>query len=241
MDTLTFLLVCEGPTDIVVLKSIADKLSENMAKNIKIRELSPQKDATTQRYPRHGWEEVRRWCKIWGKTEDSNDPFAALARKKNWRALLALENASGLIIQMDTDIAEQINVNFSTYSGSSKSSRKRYCNNAILTWLGESERSEQAYFLLSTYSTETWILATKDRSLSVFDDLSDTFDFETIDNPTERLINLGYKCYTENSRIKLSKDLRLYNQYSNQISDNLSVVRQECETAEEFCSFLENS
>ncbi len=101
-----------------------------------------------------------RWCKIWGKTEDTDNPFAALARKKNWRALLALENASGLIIQMDTDIAEQININFSTYSGSSKSSRKHYCNKAILNWLSESESPGQAFFVLSEYSTGTWISAT---------------------------------------------------------------------------------
>jgi len=237
-----YLLVCEGPTDIIVIKKIAKKISEVINSEIIIQELSPRRDATTKRYPEHGWEEVKQWCKLYGKNSDNNDnPFAILARSKSWEAQLTISNADALIIQMDTDIVSYITDLATEYSGISKQSRKRFAKNAILSWLGEDTLPSNIYLLLSTQSTETWLLATHERTETIFSSLPDNFDFEDIENIIELLcnLNLTYICYDDNGRTKLSKNN--YQSYSQRIVNNLQKVRNECEEAENFCSFLENN
>jgi hypothetical protein len=239
MASKLYLLVCEGFTDILVSKQIARKISNNTDNNIEIRELSPQKDATTNQYPSHGWEEVRRWCKVYGKIIDVGDnPFAILAQKKNWKALLKTSNAHGLIIQMDTDIVQYITEFIPIYSGTTKNERKRFAKKSILNWLGETTKPDEIYLLLSTTSTETWILATHDRVESVFNDLPNNFDYEDIENAIERLFTLGYTSYIDSQgKEKLSKSN--YKPYAQKIVDNLDKVRLECEEAESFCQQLE--
>ena len=193
-----YLLVCEGPTDILVIDKIAKKISEDINTTIRIRELSPQKDATTNRYPSHGWKEVRRWCKVYGKTIDVDDnPFAILAQKKNWKTLLKTSNAHGLIIQMDTDIVQYITDLTPNYRGTTKNERKRFAKKAILNWLGEDTLPTEIYLLLSTTSTETWILATHDRVESVFDDLPNNRHLAKLKkikwfNPVKQLTLIDY-------------------------------------------------
>jgi len=236
-----YLLVCEGYTDILVIDKIAKKISENLNDNIEIRELSPQKDATTNRYPSHGWEEVRRWCKVYGKDIDTNDnPFAVLAKKKSYRTLLAISNADKLIIQIDTDIVSYITDLATTYNGRTKRSRKNYAKNAILHWLGESNTPCEVYLLLSTQSTETWLLATHDRVDSAFSDLPSNFDYEDIANVIDRLLRLGYLSYIdENDNTKLSKTN--YEPYAKKIAENLDKVRSECEEANNLCTLFESN
>lgn len=234
-----YLLVCEGPTDSIVLEKVAKKISEDSNNSIEIRELSPQRDASTGRYPKHGWEEVRQWCRLYGKSTDiSGRSIEALkARGKKWQALVALSNANGLIIQIDTDIAEYIVDLLPLYRGSTKRARKNFLKRAILSWLGESTLPDKVYILLSTYSTENWILATYDRIESIFDDLPENFDFEDIENALERLFNLGYDSYIDpvTGKEKLNKDLNIYKQYAKHIMDNLEKVRIECEEVDNIC------
>ena len=230
-----YLLVCEGPTDILVIDKIAKKISDDTDNTITIRELSPQKDATTNRYPSHGWEEVRRWCKVYGKTIDVDDnPFAMLAQKKNWRALVKTSNAHGLIIQMDTDIVQYITDLIPNYNGTTKNSRKNFAKKAILNWLGEATIPNEIYLLLSTQSTETWLLATHDRVESIFSDLPKNFDYENIVNVIERLLTLGYLSYIDDrGKTKFSKSN--YKPYAQKIADKLDKVCLECEEAEKLC------
>ncbi len=103
---LKYLLVCEGPTDISFLKELSSKIGEDLQSTIELVELSPQKDATTSQWPPHGWTQVRNWCKAWKfKTpEDIKDVpshFIELLKRRNWRALIDINNADGLIMQMD--------------------------------------------------------------------------------------------------------------------------------------------
>ena len=235
-----YLLVCEGPTDILVIDKIAEKISQDIKKTIEIQELSPQKDATSKRYPNHGWEEVRKWCRIYGKTIDSNDnPFAQLVKRRNWEALIKASNADGLIIQLDTDIVEYITDLTYRYEGTTKQSRKRFATNAILDWLGIDNIVDELYLLLSTRSTETWLLATHDRSENVFSNLPNSFDFEEIENIINLLCSINglYNCYKHNGIEKLSKTN--YQPYAKKIVDNLNKVREECEEADKLCNFLE--
>ncbi len=238
-----YLLVCEGPTDILVINEIAKKLSQTVDEQIKIQELSPQRDATTRRYPNHGWEEVRQWCRLYGNSINitSNSLEALAAKHKNWRTQLVLSGAEAIIIQMDTDIVNYITDLAISYTGTTKQARKRFAQNAILNWLGESSLPDTIYLLLSTQSTETWLLATHERTEEVFSELSDNFDFENIDNVIELLcsLNFQYICYDEGNRKKLSKSN--YTPYAMKIIENLQKVRNECDEAERFCSFLEST
>jgi hypothetical protein len=239
MSSLTYLLVSEGPTDILVIKEIANKISKDTSREIIIQELSPQRDATTNSYPNHGWKEVKRWCSVNGNNiEEVDSPFAVFAKHKHWRNHIAF--ADGLIIQIDTDIAEYIDDMIPSYSGDTKNTRKNFCKKALLKWLGEMHKPEEIYFLLSTHSTENWVLATHARTEAVFNDLSNTFDFEEITNVVDRLGSLGYTTYVDPSsgKTKLSKDLKLYSTYAKKIKNNLIKVRQECEEAERFYQML---
>ncbi len=244
MASKLYLLVCEGPTDILVIENIAKKISEDIDNKITIRELAPQRDATTNRYPSHGWKEVKRWCQLYGVSLDtsSNTLEAFAARSKNWRAEIGISNADGLIIQMDTDIVEYITDFIPGYEGSTKSARKRFAQKAILSWLGETSLPSEIYLLLSTASTETWLLATHDRIESVFNDLPQNFDFEDIEDVVRRLIDLGYVTYIDRNtgQEKLNKDLNIYSNYATQIANNLSKIRFECEETEKLCQKLES-
>jgi len=236
-----YLLVCEGPTDILVIDKIAKKISENISNSVNIREISPQKDATTNRYPNHGWEAVKRWCKLYGRSiVETGDPLIDFAAKrKSWKAELAISQANGLIIQIDTDIVQYITDLIPNYSGTTKKSRKSFAKKAILNWLGETTKPDEIYLLLSTTSTETWILATHDRIESVFNDLPNDFDFEDIENVIERLFTLGYASYIDSQgKEKLSKSD--YRPYAQKIIDHLDKVRLECEEVEKMCQEFES-
>lgn len=235
-----YLLVCEGPTDILVINKIAKKISQSVDVEIEIQELSPQRDATTKRYPNHGWEEVRQWCRLYGTSNIASNSIEALAAKnKNWRTQVALSRAEAIIIQMDTDIVSYITDLATAYAGTTKQARKRFAQNAIVNWLGESSLPDSIYLLLSTQSTETWLLATHERTEEVFSNLSDNFDFEDIDNVIELLCSLNFQCYDDGNRKKLSK--KNYEPYAMKIIENLQKVRSECDEAENFCTFLENT
>jgi len=238
MNPLHYLLLCEGPTDILVIEKIANKISIDTGRKITIQVLAPQRDATS-RYEDFGWKEVRNWCRLHGTSIDTsaNTLEALAARKRNWRALVATAKADGLIIQMDTDIAKEIVDLSPSYTGSTKKSRKKFCFSAFLSWLGETVKPDNIYFLLSTYSTENWVLATHDRGEDIFNNLNPGFDYEDIDNASDRLIALGYASYIhpETGKQKLNKDLNIYKQYALNIETNLDKVRLECEEAENLC------
>ncbi|DAB39180.1 MAG: hypothetical protein A2023_06060 [Sulfuricurvum sp. GWF2_44_89] len=243
MEPLLYLLVSEGPTDFLVISEISKRISLNTGKKIEIRALAPQKDATTGRYDDFGWKEVRRWCKLYGKNIDPtlNSLEAFAARRKNWMAEIAISGANGLIIQMDTDIVDEITDVLPPYSGSTKRAQKHFCNKAFLTWLGESIKPSNLYFLHSVHSTENWVLATHDRTELIFSDLPPSFDFEmlTTDEVIGRLNLLAYQTYVKSKRLKLNKDLSLYSKYAKKISDKLHKVRTECDEVNGLCNQLE--
>lgn len=236
-----YLLVCEGFTDSLVIDKIAKKLGQKLGKSIEIRPIAPQRDATTSRVEDFGWENVRQWCQIYGNSQniELNSLEALAASRKNWKPLISFSGASGLIIQIDTDIVEQIGDIRPLYSGSTKKARKKFIEKAIITWLGEQDLPTEIFILASTHSTETWILATYDRSNGIFNDLDENFDFEDIQDATNRLLKLGYKCHPENEK-KINKHESFYIDYANNIAAKITKVRSECEEVEKLCKKLES-
>ncbi|WP_262264899.1 hypothetical protein [Pantoea dispersa] len=232
-----FLLVCEGPTDIEIIKSISNKISNDSGCEIEIRELSPTKDKTTDKYPSHGWTAVKAWCEKYkldkGITIDPNlmdwqKKLLAVKLGARWDSLIKFSGADGIIIQIDTDIAEQM-----THERFDPAThiRKEFCREAVNIWLNETSAPDGIYYLLSTYSSEVWLLAAHEPEICV--------DYESIPDVENRLIAIGYAKKKENGNYKLRKERALYSRYGENIVQKLNTVRQRCSECESFCSHLE--
>lgn len=237
-----YLLVSEGPTDHVVLKEIAKKIAAEIGQVIEIVELSPQRDATSGTYPAHGWNAIQSWCKKFSfKSPSSMAHLPASTQqylqRQNWRSLLAFDSAIGLLIQLDTDIAQDLRDLKIIQPGDC---RKTHCKDAVLTWLNESAAVDGLYLALTAHALETWILATHNPSESVFDDLPKNFNYEHIEDVEERLISLGYDSKLKRGRQRLKKSpYTIYETYAKRIAADLPAVRSRCEAADEFCKHLE--
>lgn len=239
-----YLLVCEGGSDVVLLQAVAAKLSQFYQREIEIQELAPARDNTTKRFPEHGWKEVRSWCRLYG---DSNpvaphqnammaNAFAAIKKRKNWKAMLEMRRAKGLIIQLDTDIAHELRVN----NILGKPGDRAHCHRAISEWLGITQVPETLHYLLPSFSTESWILALHDQDHTMFDPFQKPLDYESITDPCDVLISGGYKSFfhREKGKICLSKDNDLYTVYGRWIGENYNVVASRCVAFDSLCKFL---
>ncbi|MCI5146553.1 MAG: hypothetical protein D3923_13755 [Candidatus Electrothrix sp. AR3] len=245
MKTIKFLLVCEGPTDIAFLKELSSKIGEDFNAAIELIELSPERDATTNQYPSHGWPGVRSWCRKWKRKtpeelEKVPSHFIELMRRRYWKALIDINGANGLIIQMDTDIAEQLcdlDCHFTDYEGT----RRSYCQKAILSWLGESaETLNRAYLLLPSFAIETWLLATHDPDETVFDDLDKPFNYEELLDVENRLIAIGYAAKEVSGKKRLKKQSKRYKNYGKIVFPKFHNVKQRCTEADYFYQILTN-
>lgn len=238
-----YLLVSEGPTDFVILKHIAGKISASSGKDIIIIEMSPARDATSGTYPPHGWGGVKRWCKKYSRNKNPQElnKLAPMARQMlqrlNWPALIALNKADGIIIQMDTDIAHLLNDPIVYKVGSS---RRAHCESSIVLWLNEKTKPDEIYLVISSCAIETWILSTHDPAESIFSDLSKGFDYEEISDVETRLVALGYASYNDRGTRRLKKSpSSTYEAHGTLVADKLDVVRTRCAEVEAFCTHLE--
>jgi hypothetical protein len=237
-----FLLVSEGPTDYLVIKEIANSLKGAKGEDIEVSLLAPQTDATSGSYPPHGWGGIRAWCmKFSKKSEEELKDLPPQAQqfllRQNWRALLAINNADGLIIQLDTDIAHDISHATAYLPGSC---RNQHCNDSILFWLKEGATSSQLYLALTSYALETWLLATHPPADPVFSDLTTGFDYESLADFEDRLVALGYPSVNKAGRRRFKKKpFTRYEAYGKKIVANLTDVRSRCNAAEQLCSHME--
>ena len=240
MATKKYLLVCEGPTDFEILSAISKNIENKNGHSIEIVPLSPQIDATSGSYPPHGWTAVRLWCKSnrvksQGDVASLDDKLREVALRKNWLALVAVSGADGLIIQLDTDIAEHIVDLAPPFLGSGVT-RREFCDTAIAKWLGVKKIHPNMFLVLSSHSTETWLLAMHDPEDAVFADLTVPFNYEDIPDPEDRLLVLGYKKKSG----RLHKKPSVYEGYAHTLVGRLTQVRQRCVEAEVFCDFIES-
>lgn len=248
MDELKFLLVAEGPTDIKFIEQLCRKISSDVGKDVKIQELSPQIDATSSNYPPHGWTAVRKWClgnrsPAPNSQQANSNLLAVRASRKNWKALLSISKADGLIIQIDSDIAEHINDLPLSFVNSGKD-RRSYCGEALSFWMNEDvEESKKIITLISTYSLETWLLATHNESDEIFNGLNKPLDYESISNVEALLVAKGYrsKSLGANRGRKLTKRPKDYPEYANEVYANLRTVRLRCPELDRFVSQIEST
>ncbi|MDI9223237.1 hypothetical protein QMZ30_20195 [Pantoea sp. EA-12] len=232
-----YLLVCEGPTDIEIIRGISNHISEKIGAEIDIRELSPTKDMTTGNYPSHGWTAVKSWCEKYSldkgividpALQDWQKKLLQAKQSFRWDTLIKFSGADGIILQIDTDIAEEMNhLAFDPVNDD----RKAFCESAVNIWLNEQSAPEEIYYLLSTYSSEVWLLATHEPAICV--------NYEDIQDVEDRLISLGYSKKNIKGKPRLRKEPKLYKNYSEKIIEKIDIVRQRCVECENFCSFLE--
>ncbi|WP_447902132.1 hypothetical protein [Pseudomonas serbica] len=240
--TKKYLLVSEGPTDHVVITEVANKISTTLGISIEIIELSPQRDATSGTYPGHGWGGIKSWCTKYSQKEQADVAHLPLMAqqyllRQNWRALLAFNNAEGIIIQLDTDIAHLLADSTPYVPGTC---RKAHCNTNLLFWLNEPSASAQLYFAVTAYAIETWLLATFPPTNAVFSDLPQNFNYEEISDVEDRLITLGFAAAQKRGRSRIRKSpYTIYEPYGKLIANHLPAVRERCSAAEDFCRHLE--
>ncbi len=247
-DKKIYLLVCEGPTDIAVIMALAQKVQETIGKDVEIRELSPTQDKTSGVYPSQGWTAVKSWCEkfsinknivIPDGLEDWKKKLLSQKLSLRWDTLVKMSGADGIILQIDTDIAEEMShADFST----SGMTRKQFSYAAVNLWLNEANKPDDFYYVMSTFSTETWLLATHEPSdnAAILGDLAAVGDYETIDNIEARLIALGYPKQKKKGQDRLKKEPAIYKKYGERIASKIDLVKSRCAEADNLISFLES-
>lgn len=228
---LIFLLVCEGPSDIPIIKRVTEEICKQTGKTVEVRHISPQQDGTGC-WERHGWTGVMRWCGLYGdkKQEDLDklpETIRHSVKRKNWRALLQLGNADGLIIQMDTDIAHEL-TNLPDRFDITENSRRKYCEDSILSKIGMINTDPNLVLLLPSFSTETWIVATFDESHYIFKNEQKPIEFEKLSNCEQLLIDIGMKKERKKGKYKLKKSHDIYIQHAETIVNNIETVKKRC-------------
>lgn len=226
----------------MVIKEVSSKISSQTGVEIEIVELSPQRDATSGTYPAHGWNAIQSWCKKFSSKsieaiQHLPEPTQRFLQRQNWRALVAFNNADGLIIQLDTDIAQDLKDLRTMNAGDCRMS---HCKDTILAWLNEKNLPDDLYLAVTSHALETWLLATYPPQNVVFNDLAAGFDYEDITDVEERLIKLGYPSKSKRGRQRLKKTpYTIYEPYAKRVAAHLGDVRQRCEAADCLCIHLE--
>lgn len=217
-----FLLVCEGETDVYIFQALATHFSDSQTQ-LTITSLAPQHDATSGTYASHGYGDVLNWC---------------LANRNKVQMLIDFKGAESMLIQMDTDIAQQANPDCTTQGHSAR----HCCQEKLNERLGTTQEPIDCYYILPTQNTETWLLASHNFS-ALNENLDAIDDFEQITNTEQRLITLGYKSkkgVNKNALRKLNKrPANQYKRHGKQLTDNLTLARKRCAELNRVCLLLE--
>jgi hypothetical protein len=210
------LLVCEGETDIYVFEG----LTTHLASPLKLLPLSPQKDATSGKYPPHGSGEVINWCK---------------ANAKKLQMFIDFHGSKALFIQLDTDAAPQV------YRNCTHSSARKCCEERLNQIFGTQHAPDRCHYILPTQNTETWLLASLETTET--DDNGNAINnYELITDTEERLIARGYpsKKGVVNKRKLDKKPAKKYKEkYTPQLKENLDTARTRCAELDKLCHLLQ--
>ncbi|CUJ61611.1 Uncharacterised protein [Achromobacter xylosoxidans] len=238
-----FLLISEGPTDFYVIRKFAARVEQVVGDKIEIRLLSPEIDATTGKYEAHGWGGVKDSCERHRVKSDAElahliPAIRERVKRQNWRNHMVASGAEGLIIQMDSDVAEYID------SGRGFDPkvihRKEYSEQVVLRWIGEPSQGKDLYLAVTNMALETWILASHERSHQVFADLPAGFKFGDIADVEARLLALGFAGVMKKGKRRLSKaPATRYEAYGDLVASQLERITAECECAAGLFDYLE--
>lgn len=236
------LIVCEGPTDYVVIDGIFQHIGHATNKSFNTIMLSPQIDATTNTAERHGWTGVKRWCQLYS-TKNEQDyihlppSIRATLLRKSWESVIAFTNADLLLIQIDTDIANCIDPAFDE----DIQSRRDFCENSINLWLAVDMQKDNCKYLLPTFSIETWFLSTYENNNHVNIFTHGENDYECYHNVEKMLISLGYPSKVKGVTRKLKKEPKKYklnDKYLPRLIANIDVAQDRCAELKRFVALI---
>lgn len=222
MEDKPLLMVCEGETDIYVFEALVKYFSTANV-NLKIIPLAPQQDATSGTYPSFGYRNVLNWC---------------MANKARVQMLIDFRGASALFVQMDTDIAQEVNpADFALNLNA-----RDCCQNKLNQQFGTITEPTQCHYILPTQNTETWLLACHD-DVSVLDkNYKQLTDYEKFTATEDFLISLGYasKKRKNSASRKLNKNpATKYKKHGEVLVNKLELARHRCAELNMLCTLLQ--
>lgn len=201
--------VCEGSTDIVVLRRVV----EATLGDIDPRPLQPQTDALDRQAVggRSGWSEVRAWCQRVGSFDDYFKPDIG-------------DPLDLLVIAIDLDIAIKAGVtrppsNLSAYDAS------ELCK-IIKSWLPQPIPG-RVIIAIPVMATEAWILA------ALFPRLT---NIESEESPAQVLVDRGKIQMGRNGPWKRASE---YRTFADMVASKLKRVRFSCSEANRLVTKLE--
>ena len=234
---MTYLLVCEGGTDVQVLRSLVEKCGH------KVRTLKPSLDATSGYYEAFGWLALIEWC---------------VDNHQKIRGRLVTAGAECLLVHLDTDItdktekvggdgtklsmsptASKVVEQLGTNHKMSSMSRRDCCVAALNKALNSSQMPATCYYILPTMATETWLLACYDVRThpGVFaKHPGNPGNYESYQDPEAMLVAIGL---SKTPRCRLKKTPELYQNYAQKLVKNLPKARKRCPELDDLCNFLQ--
>ena len=214
------LLICEGETDLIVFDALASHLS-TLETKLTFQSLAPQRDATSGTYPPNGFGEVLNWCK---------------SNKDRYHMFLDFKGASALYVQLDTDIAKQINENCVKLGNTPRQCCEEQLNKSFQT----SREPERCHYILPTQNTESWILAAHDEVSWLDENKKVILNYELLSSE-EYLVKLGYSSTKSGKRRRLNKSpASRYGAYANRLTSNLDTARQRCKELDRLCKLMKS-
>jgi len=201
--------VCEGSTDIVVLRRVV----ESVLGDIDQRNLQPETDALDRQVvgTRAGWSEVRAWCERVASLDEYFDPDVG-------------EPLDLLVVAVDLDIAINAGLtkrpsNLSAYDAS------ELCK-VIKSWL-PTPLPGRVVIVIPVMATEAWVLA------ATFPRLQ---NLQSIVDPASVLVGKGKIEMGRNGPWKRVKE---YRGFADMVASKLKRVRAACGEADRFVTKLE--
>lgn len=225
------LVVCEGSSDFAIIEGVMKHVASIHGKEIAATLLEPQYDATTGKHDKFGYTQIRAWCK--------KAAYLKQTKGRDWIGQqLALSKSDFLLIHMDTDIAQNLELNNSFFSGDFKS-RRSWCNDSLDSWLGLAKGCD-CHYVLPTWQIESWLLATFDEVSSPGVFPTAIADYESIQNVEQKMLLLGYKEDTRKPG-RIYKERRLYSENPNHLPrllNKFSIATSRCDELNNFESLI---
>jgi hypothetical protein len=136
-------VVCEGPTDMVVVEAALETHLEDFVS----QQIQPEQSlfGGDQGPLGGGWKGVRSWC-------------GQIREQGGLKASGALANADLLVVHLDADVADDDEVACACPCPP-PSATVDALQEVVLSWLGEDEILPKVVFCMPSKSTEAWILA----------------------------------------------------------------------------------
>ncbi len=208
-------LVCEGQTDVPILREIIFKLWPEIED---VRSLQPELDETGRQTNQGGWSEVQRWCQQNANAlEEVLDPDVG-------------DPIELLLVAIDLDIAVEAGIADPPQAvGLYETTRLR---DTIQSWLQSPNRAAlppQVVLLTPVMAIEAWVIAALYPKEKAPEKLLD---------PAEFLV--GKKKLRPSPRDgKPWKELHHYRAFASQVAGKLKQIRKACPEAERSCREIE--